>query len=135
MARAALASRSRRATGTRSMRNAAPPFGRASTVTRASARPAAWSSASSRAPRSRSAWVLVTPRRGLSLAARANEGSGLTGTISLVGGGAPGATPANWALPPGSVGIGNASDGGDRGVDANAPEGGLNARAAGSSSR
>ena len=46
------------------------------------------------------------------------ESHGVSGTISLVGGTTPGAMPANWALTGGSVGIGNASDGGNRGVDA-----------------
>lgn len=46
------------------------------------------------------------------------EVNGLAGTLDLVGGSNPGLTPGNFALAPGSVGIGNASDGGDRGVDA-----------------
>lgn len=46
------------------------------------------------------------------------EINGVAGTLSLVGGSTPGSTPANWALAAGSVGIGNASDGGDRGVRA-----------------
>lgn len=46
-----------------------------------------------------------------------SEANGVAGTCTLVGGTTPGNTPANWALAPGSVGIGNASDGGDRGVD------------------
>lgn len=48
----------------------------------------------------------------------AQEANGLQGTIALLGGTNPGSTPTNWALVPGSVGIGNASDGGNRGVDA-----------------
>lgn len=46
------------------------------------------------------------------------EVNGVAGTLALVGGATPGNTPANWALAAGSVGIGNASDGGDRGVNA-----------------
>lgn len=46
------------------------------------------------------------------------EVNGIAGTLALVGGSAPGNTPSNWALAAGSVGLGNASDGGDRGVRA-----------------
>lgn len=46
------------------------------------------------------------------------EVNGVAGTLTLVGGATPGSTPANWALAAGSVGIGNASDSGDRGVRA-----------------
>lgn len=46
------------------------------------------------------------------------EVNGLAGTMSLVGGSNPGNTPSNWALTAGSTGVGNASDGGDRGVNA-----------------
>lgn len=47
-----------------------------------------------------------------------NEANAVVGTIAIVGGTSPGNTPANWALTGASVGIGNASDGGNRGVNA-----------------
>lgn len=46
-----------------------------------------------------------------------NEANGVSGTISLDGGSAPGNSVSDWALASGSVGIGNASDSGDRGVN------------------
>jgi hypothetical protein len=55
---------------------------------------------------------------GYKVAFSANEANGVAGTLTLVGGGSPGSTPANWALSGGTTGTGNASDGGDRGVDA-----------------
>lgn len=46
-----------------------------------------------------------------------NEANGVSGTIAVAGGTTPGSNPSDWQLSPGSVGIGNASDGGDRGVN------------------
>lgn len=46
------------------------------------------------------------------------EQHSVAGTISLVGGSSPGATPANWALNTGSVGIGTGEGGVNCGVDA-----------------
>lgn len=46
------------------------------------------------------------------------EANGVAGTLALVGGSTPGNTPSNWVLAAGSVGIGDASDSGNRGVNA-----------------